>query len=206
MKAFKGFDKDLKCQGFQYEIGKEYKEEKASLCNNGFHACEYPLDCFRYYEPNKSRYCVVEIDDNGQREDCDTKVCGTHIKIGAEIGIPGLVKAAVEYVSEKAVPSNRHHTTKKLSANSATGNRSAISATGYGSANLSTGYECSNEGNGERNICIGGAKITNAKVRLVASSFFPSRENGTVNSILLFQQKWLRLMVKQLRKIHTICS
>lgn len=57
MKAYKGFDKDLKCRGFQYEIGKEYKEKKASLCNKGFHACEYPLDCFKYYEPNKSRFC-----------------------------------------------------------------------------------------------------------------------------------------------------
>ena len=188
MKAFKGFDKDLKCRGFQYEIGKEYKEEKASLCNNGFHACEYPLDCFRYYEPNKSRYCVVEIDDNGQREDCDTKVCGTHIKIGAEIGMPGLVKAAVEYVSEKAVPSNRHHTTKKLSANSATGdwsansatgNRSANSATGYGSANLSTGYECSNEGNGERNICIGWGK--NNKCKGAIGSFLVLSEWGEWN-------------------------
>ena len=46
MKAYKGFGKDLKCRDFQYEIGKEYTEESASLCNSGFHACEFPLDCF----------------------------------------------------------------------------------------------------------------------------------------------------------------
>lgn len=54
MKAYKGFDKDLKCRDFQYEIGKEYEENGASLCNKGFHACEYPLDCFRYYSPTES--------------------------------------------------------------------------------------------------------------------------------------------------------
>ena len=75
MKAYKGFDKDLKCRGFQYEIGKEYEEGKASLCNRGFHACLYPLDVLGYYPPTeKNRYCVVEIDDNGERQSEDTKV------------------------------------------------------------------------------------------------------------------------------------
>ena len=108
MKAYKGFDKDLKCRDFQFEVGKEYTEDKASLCDCGFHACEYPLDCLGYYQPSHSRYCEVEIDDNGERQNDDTKVCGTRIKIGAEIGVPGLVKAAIEYVTERAKPSNRH--------------------------------------------------------------------------------------------------
>ena len=172
MKAYKGFDKNLKCRGFQYEIGKEYKEKSASLCNNGFHACEYPLDCFSYYAPTNNRFCEVEIDDNGERSSDDSKVCGTKIKIGAEIGIPGLVKAAIEYVTERAKPSNRHHTkgsrsansaTGDWSANSATGSRSANSATGYGSANVSTGADCSNNGEGERNISIGWGKDNKCK-------------------------------------------
>ena len=100
MKAYKGFDKDLKCRDFQYEIGKEYEEETASLCNSGFHACEYPLDCFGYYPPADSRFCEVEIEDNGERNDDDTKVCGKKIKVGAEIGIAGIIKAAFSYVKE----------------------------------------------------------------------------------------------------------
>ena len=101
MKAYKGFDKDLKCRGFQYEIGKEYEEKRASLCSSGFHACEHPLDCFGYYDPANSRFCEVEIDDNGERHSDDTKVCGKKIKIGAEIDIKGLIRAAFEYVKER---------------------------------------------------------------------------------------------------------
>ena len=101
-KAYKGFDKDLKCRGFQYEIGKEFEEEKASLCNKGFHACLHPLDVLGYYPPiENNRYCVVEIDDNGERRTDDTKVCGTKIKVGAEIGIKGLISATFEYVKER---------------------------------------------------------------------------------------------------------
>jgi hypothetical protein len=102
MKAFKGFDKDLKCRGFQYEINKEYEEEKASLCKKGFHACEHPLDVFGYYPPTDgNRFCEVEIEDNGERNSSDTKVCGTKIKIGAEIGIKGLIRATFDYVKER---------------------------------------------------------------------------------------------------------
>ena len=101
-KAYKGFDKDLKCRGFQYEIGKEFEEPQASLCNKGFHACLHPLDVLGYYPPTENnRYCVVEIDDNGERQSGDTKVCGTKIKVGAEIGIKGLISATFEYVKER---------------------------------------------------------------------------------------------------------
>ena len=87
IKAFKGFDENLRCRGFQYEIGKEYEEETASLCNRGFHACEHPLDVLGYYPPADSRYCEVEIEATDERTNEDTKICGTKIKIGAEIGI-----------------------------------------------------------------------------------------------------------------------
>jgi hypothetical protein len=102
MKCFKGFDKDLKCRGFQYEIGKEYEEETASLCNKGFHACEHPLDVFSYYPPSEgNRFCEVELETTGEKSSDDTKVCGTKIKIGAEIGFKGLIKAAFEYTKER---------------------------------------------------------------------------------------------------------
>ena len=109
LKAFKGFDKRLRCRGFQYEVGKEYREPGASLCCKGFHACENPLDTFRYYPPTDSRYCEVEIDDNGQRNSDDSKVCGEKIKIGAEIGLGGVIKAGAQFIFEKCKGTAEDH-------------------------------------------------------------------------------------------------
>ena len=101
MKAYKGFDKNLKCRGFQYEVGKTYEEKNAKLCETGFHACEAPLNVMDYYPPHESRYCEVELDNVSKERSDDTKVVGKKITIGAEIGIPGLVKAHVEWVKEQ---------------------------------------------------------------------------------------------------------
>lgn len=109
LKAFKGFDKRLRCRGFQYEVGKEYQEPEAELCHKGFHACENPLDTLRYYPPTDSRYCEVEIDDNGQRNGDDSKVCGRHIKVGAEIGLKGVINAGVRFIFEKCENATEEH-------------------------------------------------------------------------------------------------
>lgn len=101
MKMYKGFDKDLKCRDFQYEIGKTYEESNAKLCESGFHACERPLDVFSYYEPSKmSRYCEVDLDDMSDQMSNDSKRCGKKIAVKAEIGIAGLVSAQIQYVKE----------------------------------------------------------------------------------------------------------
>ncbi len=129
MKAYKGFDKDLKCKDFQYEIGKTYEEPTAELCNSGFHACERPLDVFRYYAPSKmSRYCEVNLDDVSDQMSCDSKCCGKKIAVKAEIGIAGLVKAQIQYVKE-------HTTSKHTDPKQATaGNFGAATAGKYGAA------------------------------------------------------------------------
>lgn len=105
MKTYKGFNKDMTAQnGFQYKEGKEYEEEKAVACERGFHACEYPLDCFRYYSPGSSVYHLVEQSGEFSKNSDDSKVASTKIKIGAEISIAGLVKAAIEYTKERTKP------------------------------------------------------------------------------------------------------
>ena len=107
MKTYKGFNKDMTAKnGFQYEEGKEYEEEKSVACECGFHACEYPLDCFRYYSPESSVYHVVEQSGEFSKNNDDSKVASTKIKIGAEISIAGLVKAAIEYTKERADPAS----------------------------------------------------------------------------------------------------
>ena len=101
LKTYKAFDKDLSCRGFKYEVGKEYEETgDIKACEKGFHACPYPLDVFGYYAPAGARFCEVEqsgkIDDSGS-----DKVCSSKIRIGAELDIRGLVKAAVSYVKKR---------------------------------------------------------------------------------------------------------
>ena len=146
IKTYKGFNKNMTCRGFQYEEGKEYEEESVEVCNHGFHACEYPLDCLNYYSPNESVYHEVEQSGKIQKHNEDTKVASTKIKIGAEISIAGLVKAAIEYTVKrvnKAAESNEKHgassATGTCGASSATGTCGASSATGYKGASSATG-------------------------------------------------------------------
>lgn len=101
IKAYKAFDKDLSCRGFKYEVGKEYEETgDIKACEKGFHACPYPLDVFGYYTPAGARFC--EVEQSGKIDDSESdKVCSSKIRIGAELDIRGLVKAAVSYVKER---------------------------------------------------------------------------------------------------------
>ena len=143
MKTYKGFDKDLKCKGFQYEVGKEYKEKEAEACEKGFHACENPLEVFSYYPPcNGNRYCEVEQDGKLSKHGGDSKVASTKIKIGVELGLKGLIQAGVSFILDKV--------NWKDDAATNTGNQSAATNTGYqsaaevsngGSVAIVTGYQ-----------------------------------------------------------------
>ena len=157
IKSYKGFNKNMTCRGFQYEEGKEYEEEIVEVCDHGFHVCEYPLDCLNYYYPNESVYHEVEQSGEIQKHNDDTKVASTKIKIGAEISIAGLVKAAIEYtvkrVKKDAESDEKHgassatgycgasSATGTCGASSATGDYGASSATGYYGASSATGYK-----------------------------------------------------------------
>jgi hypothetical protein len=147
MKCFKGFDKDLKCRDFQYEIGKEYTEEKADICNCGFHACEFPMDVFGYYPPSDSRYCEVELEENGQKSSDDSKRVGKKISVKAEIGIAGIIKAGVEYIKEQVDwEDDKATNTGYQSAATNTGDRSAAIVEGKESIALATGIKSKAKG------------------------------------------------------------
>lgn len=133
MKCYKGFDKDLKYRGFQYEIGKEYEENAADICHKGFHACENPMDVFRYYNPADSRYCEVDLDTNEQTGE-DSKRVGKKIKIETEIGLSGLIQAGVKFILEKVdFKSAKESNTGYQSAATVGGAESIAVVTGYGS-------------------------------------------------------------------------
>ena len=99
-RGFKGFDKDLKCRGMRYEVGKTFTAEgEPSLCENGLHFCEHPFHVWDYYGPATSRFCAVESDSVNPENACDdTKRVASSLRVCAEIGIPGMVKAGIEYI------------------------------------------------------------------------------------------------------------
>lgn len=107
VKAYKGFNKYMQCMPngkiFQYEIGKEYKEDEANLCYCGFHACENPLDVLSYYNNIDDKFCEVELDKIDPNRNKDSKICGKKIKIGIEIGFLGLFKAGIEWIKNKTI-------------------------------------------------------------------------------------------------------
>ena len=129
MRAFKGFNKDLTCRGYQYEEGKEFHTERAECCDTGFHACEYPLDCFGYYDPAHSVFHEVELSGEMDKSGDNTKVCATDIKIGARLSIAGLVKMAIDFTMSKV--NKEAGSDERYGFASATGNCGASSATGY---------------------------------------------------------------------------
>ena len=140
--GFKGFDKDLKCRGFQYEVGKTYEQEgEAVCCEKGFHFCENPLEVFYYYPPCTSRFCQVEGGGSVDTSKDDSKVATSHIHISEEIGLNGLIDEGVKYILNK-VDCYGGKTTN-------TGNCLASTNTGYYSASTNTGYKsaATNTGN-----------------------------------------------------------
>ena len=149
MKAYKGFDENMRCRGFQFEEGKTYHEEKAKLCGSGFHACESPLDVFNYYRPGeKSIYREVELEDLTDEHDSDSKRCGKTIKIGAAIGIKGLVKAHLDIVFKKTEKADQYTSGEESSA-ATSGDWSSAATSGYRSSAATSGEESSAATSGE---------------------------------------------------------
>ena len=146
VKSYKGFDKDLKCRDFQYEIGKTYHHNRPIVpCESGFHAIgesESPLSVFGYYPPSGSRYCEVMI--GGETKEYEDKIVGSEITIGAEIGIPGIVKAHVEWVKRRLIDDGEHKlsNTGDRSSASNTGDRSSAEVSGKDSVAIATGKDC----------------------------------------------------------------
>ena len=175
MKCFKGFDKDLKCRDFQYEIGKEYSEEKADICNYGFHACEFPMDVFNYYPPSDSRYCEVELEANNQKSSDDSERVGKKISVKAEIGIAGIIKAGVEYIKEQVNWEDDKATN--------TGNQSAATNTGYRSAATNTGYQSAATNTGDRS-----AAIVEGKESIALATGIDSKAKGKIGCFIVLAE------------------
>lgn len=138
IKSYKGFNKDMTCKDKQYEEGKEYTEERAKACDCGMHACEYPLDCFKYYDPANSVYHAVEQGGELSKNGDDSKVASTYMRIGARLDVRGLVKAAIEYTRSRT-------TTEYTDPDMATAGNYGAATAGYSGAATSRGKSASGE-------------------------------------------------------------
>jgi hypothetical protein len=137
-RGYKGFDKQLRCRDMQFEVGKIYTEPEARLCHKGLHFVEFPLDALTYYSPVGGRFCEVSTPCVSPEKEGDSKRVTTEIHIGVEIGLPGLVKAAFDYVWKRAL--ERHCASTGDDAHCAsTGPRAHCASTGDDAHCASTG-------------------------------------------------------------------
>ncbi|EIC5251114.1 hypothetical protein K9790_000004 [Salmonella enterica] len=162
--TFKGFNKDLKCRGFQFAIGETFHHDgKVEACGSGFHACECPFDVFSYYPPAESRYAeTISFGITDSEEGGDTKIASSSITIKDELTLPQFIQRGIEWIWSKIDKSleqqimcgNRSAATNTgdRSAATNTGNRSAATNTGYQSAATNTGDWSAAEVSGSQSV------------------------------------------------------
>ena len=164
--AYKGFDKNLKCRDYQYEIGKTFEHKgKVEACKSGFHACEYPLDIFSYYPPSSSRFAIVKMHGETSKDSDDTKIASAKITIETEIKLPEMINRAVDWIKNKINWSDDNTSnTGYRSAATNTGNRSAATNTGYQSAATNTGDRSAATNTGDYSAATNTGDYSAAKV------------------------------------------
>ncbi|RXW27761.1 hypothetical protein DM877_17955 [Enterobacter cloacae] len=162
--TYKGFNKDLQCRDFQFEIGKTFKHEgKVEACGSGFHACESPFDVFGYYYPAGSRFAeTISFGVTDREEGGDTKIASASITIKAELTLPQFIQRGIEWIWSKIDKSLEQQimtgyqsaatNTGHQSAATNTGCRSAATNTGYQSAATNTGYQSAAEVSGSQSV------------------------------------------------------
>lgn len=144
--TFKGFNKDLKCRGFQFAIGETFHHDgKVEACGSGFHACECPFDVFSYYPPAESRYAeTISFGITDSEEGGDTKIASSSITIKDELTLPQFIQRGIEWIWSKI--------DKSLEQQIMTGNQSAATNTGDWSAATNTGYRSAAEVSGSQSV------------------------------------------------------
>ncbi|WP_408604487.1 hypothetical protein [Salmonella enterica] len=153
--TFKGFNKDLKCRDFQFEIGKTFHHDgKVEACVSGFHACECPFDVFSYYSPADSRFAeTISFGITNREEDGDTKIASASITIKAELTLPQFIQRGIEWIWSKIDKSlEQQIMCGNRSAATNTGNRSAATNTGNWSAATNTGNWSAAEVSGSQSV------------------------------------------------------
>ena len=200
---YKGFDKDMKCRGFQYEVGKEYEESvDVQICKKGFHACEDPIDVFNYYPPSDSRFCEVEQYGEIRKDKNDSKVASSRIKIGGEIGLKGIIEAGVKFRMERCTYEGDSVTTGYQAGAQATGNRAGAQATGDQAGAQATGNRAGAQATGYQagaqatGVCavstaIGpyGTAVADGKHAIACALGYKCKAKGSIGTTLVLAER-----------------
>jgi len=171
IKGYKGFDKDMKCRDFQYEVGKEYEEPEAVICESGFHFCENPLDILSYYDLCDTEFAKVEATGKTVGHDEDSKHSTTKIKITAKLDFAGFVKASVDFLLKNT----------KGKKTMASGNSSQLAASGDSSKLAASGDYSKLELNGDK--CVGANIGYNGKIKGKVGCWITLAEYGDSREI-----------------------
>ena len=203
MKAYKGFNRDMTCSGYQFEEGKTYEHEgDVRLCESGFHACEYPMDCLRYYEPCESVYHEVELDGVSDERKEDTKVVGKKIRIGARMSVKDIVKASIDYVFASCKDAkdgdcasgneSRQAASGNESSQAASGHWSRQAASGFGSRQAASGHWSRQAASGDRSSQaasgFGSRQETTGKNCVMMSAGNSGRAKGKIGSWIVLTE------------------
>ena len=162
--AYKGFDKDLKCRDFQYEVGKEYEMDgDIKCCERGFHACESPLEVFDHYDMLNSRFAKVEQSGEIDKEENSTKVCSSKIKVKAELKLADMINLGVEWIKDVTSPSKLK---KETDLNDNGNNSTQIGSSGDSAKIGSSGYYAKIESTGNHSVVMAAGNNSIAKAKI----------------------------------------
>ena len=162
--SYKGFDKNMKCRGFQYEVGKEYEMDgEVKCCNQGFHACKSPMEVWDYYDMLDSRYAEVEQSGKIDAGENSTKVCSSRIKIKAELKLADIINIGVEWLKDITSPS-KVKTDGELNDNG--DRRKQIGSSGNSAQIGSSGDYAQIDSTGEDSVIMCAGNSSRAKAKL----------------------------------------
>ena len=184
--AYKGFDKNLKCRGFQYEVGKEYEMSgRIACCERGFHACESPLEVFDHYDMLNSRFAEVEQSGEIDKEENTTKVCSSRIKVKAELKLADIINLGVEWIKDVTSPSNLK---KETDLNDNGNNSAQIGSSGDSAKIGSSGDSAQIESTGNHTVVMAAGNNSIAKAKI--GSWITLAEWDCINGV------WIPICVK----------
>ena len=184
--AYKGFDKNLKCREFQYEVGKEYEMDgDIKCCERGFHACESPLEVFDHYDMLNSRFAKVEQSGEIDKEENSTKVCSSKIKVKAELKLADMINLGVEWIKEFTSPTK---VKKDDKLNDNDGDYAKIGSSGYSAKIGSSGDSAQIESTGEHSVVMAAGNDSIAKAKI--GSWITLAEWDCINGV------WIPICVK----------